>query len=157
MGLHCGEISIGAIGDDRRKEYRAMGDVINTTTRIEGLNKRLGTKLHASSEILEGCEEIQSRHLGKFPLKGKQQAIPLHEILGFTAMVPAEKIKLKDQFEAAIQLFSRGELLQASTVFQSLGEHYQDRPAKFYHRHCIELMKNPLPVDWQGIVVINEK
>jgi len=157
MGLHCGEISIGAIGDDRRKEYRAMGDVINSTTRIEGLNKRLGTKLLASSEILEGCEAIQSRHLGKFLLKGKQQAIPLHEILGFTAMLPAEKIKLKDQFETAIQLFSRGELLQASTVFQSLGEHYQDGPAKFYHRHCIELMKNPLPVDWQGIVVINEK
>jgi len=157
MGLHCGEISIGAIGDERRKEYRAMGDVINSTTRIEGLNKLLGTKLLASSEILEGCEEIQSRHLGKFLLKGKQQAIPLHEILGSTANTSAEKLELKDQFEAAIQLFSRGEILQASTVFQSLGEHYQDEPAEFYHQHCIELMKKPLPVDWRGIVIINEK
>ncbi|HBS26300.1 MAG TPA: adenylate/guanylate cyclase domain-containing protein, partial [Gammaproteobacteria bacterium] len=53
MGLHCGEVSLGSVGSGKHFEFRAVGDVVNTTTRIEQLNKLLGTQLLASGEVLQ--------------------------------------------------------------------------------------------------------
>jgi adenylate cyclase len=35
MGLHTGEAIVGYIGSDRRSEYTAIGDTVNTSSRLE--------------------------------------------------------------------------------------------------------------------------
>ncbi|NNG45717.1 MAG: adenylate/guanylate cyclase domain-containing protein, partial [Deltaproteobacteria bacterium] len=39
IGLHSGEIVLGNVGAGHHFEYRPVGDIVNTATRIEGLNK----------------------------------------------------------------------------------------------------------------------
>ncbi|MEW6571852.1 MAG: adenylate/guanylate cyclase domain-containing protein [Nitrospirota bacterium] len=43
IGLHCGQILLGHIGALDHYEYTPMGDIVNTASRIEGLNKHVGT------------------------------------------------------------------------------------------------------------------
>ena len=45
VGLESGEMLLGNIGAEQRYEYRAVGDIVNTASRIQGLNQMLGTRV----------------------------------------------------------------------------------------------------------------
>ena len=75
IGLHTGEIFIGNIGGASHFEYRPVGDIVNTATRIEGMNKYLGTKILVSAEVCSAIHGFLTRNLGMFLLAGKSRAI----------------------------------------------------------------------------------
>ena len=50
IGLHAGPMLLGSIGALDHYEYRAVGDMVNTASRVEGLNKFLGTQILVSAE-----------------------------------------------------------------------------------------------------------
>lgn len=52
VGVHYGEIVIGAIGDEQRLEYSVVGHAVNVCSRIERLTKKYGSPLLVSEEAL---------------------------------------------------------------------------------------------------------
>ena len=58
VGLLDREVPVetGAPFDVVLGEQRAVGDIVNTTSRIEGLCKYLGIRLLASADVLEGLQ-----------------------------------------------------------------------------------------------------
>ena len=77
FGLHCGYLLMDNIGAEDHFEYAPVGDIVNTVSRIEGLNKRLGTQILTSEETLLGVKDIESREIGIFLLSGKTKPITI--------------------------------------------------------------------------------
>ena len=82
IGLNYGEMDMGFVGANGRYEYRAVGDTVNTSTRIEGLNKHLGTRILVSDLVVQDLTEFFYRELGFFQLRGRAQPVAISELIG---------------------------------------------------------------------------
>ena len=79
-GLHVGEATVGEIGMIK-KDIVYSGDVLNTTSRIQGECNNQNVNILLSSDLLGRMqlnEEYRQIALGEFPLKGKKERTPLY-------------------------------------------------------------------------------
>ncbi|MCC6469161.1 MAG: adenylate/guanylate cyclase domain-containing protein [Alphaproteobacteria bacterium] len=75
IGVHTGTAIIGNFGSTLRHNYTAMGDTVNTASRLEGANKHLGTTICVSEATARHCKRMIFLPLGTLRLKGKQSRI----------------------------------------------------------------------------------
>lgn len=81
-GLHCGVSVTGELGYTKR-EIAYMGDVLNTTSRIEEACNQYDEKLLASKDLLDKIklpEMIKTTEVGEVSLRGKEHKIALFAI-----------------------------------------------------------------------------
>ncbi len=156
IGLHFGRMLMGNVGAEGHFEYAPVGDIVNATQRVEALNKKLGTMLLASEELLEGTTGVLSRNVGRFLLAGKSQPLTIHELL-----IPGEETSRNHQlyfemFPEALDLFLRQEWEKALAMFQRcLVLDSGDGPSQFYVQMCSSYRSAP-PVDWQGVISVSK-
>lgn len=86
IGLNSGNALTGNIGADlgKRKNFQftALGDVVNTASRLEGLNKELKTEILLSESVKNNLpKQIPLKFLGEFTVKGKEEKIKIYTIL----------------------------------------------------------------------------
>ncbi|NTV70334.1 MAG: adenylate/guanylate cyclase domain-containing protein [Azonexaceae bacterium] len=81
IGIHSGEVIVGNFGGSTMFDYRALGDPVNTASRLESVNKQLGTNMCMSAATLAGCADAAVRPVGRLVLKGKTEAIEVFEPL----------------------------------------------------------------------------
>ncbi|MCB1139740.1 MAG: hypothetical protein KDK23_13330 [Leptospiraceae bacterium] len=84
-GLHHGPLMLGTVGASDRLETTVIGDTVNLASRLESLNKTLGTRVLVSRSVfdrLEAQSELAqySRMIGAWNIKGKSGHQELFEI-----------------------------------------------------------------------------
>ena len=144
IGLHAGRVSIGNIGGRGRYAYSLVGDIANTTSRIEGLNRYLGTWVLASEEAIGDVEALAKRRLGTFLLKGKTDPVSVFEIMDEEAEGDPEESDLRNRFAAALRVYDEGRWQEAGRHFADvLATHPDDGPSQFYRTRCSQLADAP--------------
>jgi adenylate cyclase len=144
IGLEAGWVYVGHAGGGGRFVYSIVGDSANTASRVEGLNKHVGTQILATGPVIAGFENLLTRYLGDFQFVGKSEAIPIHEVLAKRETATTDQIRLCDAFEEAMAPYWMGNWSDAAESLQRLlDECPLDGPSKFFLTRCERFLSDP--------------
>ena len=158
VGLHFGYILMGNMGAESHFEYAPVGDTVNTVSRIENLNKYLGTRILASEETVQEISGLLTRKLGVFLLAGKSKPVVIYELLAEEDERDKKNEALCEHFQEALTLFQGRKWSLAIKAFTQC-EDLQgvDGPSRFYLQLCETYQHNPPAPDWRGVIHIDKK
>jgi len=82
VAVHTGLVFAGTLGAPRKKKYAVLGDTVNLTSRMEGLNRDLGTGILISGAALAALRDrVVVRDRGRVAVKGRREPVDIHELL----------------------------------------------------------------------------
>ena len=158
IGLHSGRILLGNIGAIDHYEYRAIGDIVNTASRIEGLNKILGTRILASEEVIRQLDGFLIRGVGEFLLVGKTKPLWVHELVCRAEESNEQQRNQCLRFAESLAAFRRQSWDEAMEKFQAAATISRtDGPCLFYWNLCKQYRENPPGESWDGVVRTAQK
>lgn len=158
IGLHSGAIRLGNIGSSTHMEFRATGDIVNTASRVEGLNKLFGTRILVSADTLADVAGFETRELGTFLLAGKTTPLVVHELLGVSGSVSEEQQRHHAAFGAALAVFRQGDWAGAAEYFRQLqAAQPEDQLLQFYLTLCARYLRDGADGFVDGAVRITGK
>jgi adenylate cyclase len=79
VGLHHGEAIVGNFGGEGRIQYTALGDSMNTASRLESANKQTKSNILVSREAVELSGLDIFRKLGRIVLRGRATPVEVYE------------------------------------------------------------------------------
>jgi adenylate cyclase len=132
VGLHYGDAVIGNFGGEGRIQYTALGDSMNTASRLESANKQTGTAIIASREAVERSGLDWWRPLGSVRLRGREEPVEIFE--------PRPDAAIDDN-QRLVEILSLAKQ-DRTTGLERLDEFVQSKPYDMALQKLLYRMKN---------------
>jgi adenylate cyclase len=159
IGLQDGNFYVGHTGGGGHLNYSILGDPANTASRLESLNKELGTHILAAQSVVAGLTSgFLTRPLGSFRLVGKSDAIPVSEIVAQRLEATDSQIDLCNRFSHALDVLQARQWQEAAALFNAILEEYEDDgPSRLYAARCHQLAKDAAPEADPTVIHLDRK
>jgi adenylate cyclase len=163
VGLATGVASVGNMGSALRYGYTALGDTVNLSARLEGLNKEYTSHILLSETTYTAVEDpfLVFRELDLIRVKGKLKPVTLYELVAARGTPAGDAPDLEERLEqfALGRTFYRERHWQdAQIVFEKLLERWpDDGPARMYLNRCREYLVAGPEASWDGVYVMTHK
>jgi adenylate cyclase len=149
---------LGHVGAMDHYEYRAVGDIVNTATRIQGLNKRFRTRILVSDDVLVGLDAFFTRRLGTFVLAGKSNPLVIHELICRRDEASERQRRMAALFAEGVAAYEEQCWLKATEAFGAcLREGGDDEAARFYLDACAEHRARHPAEPWEAVFRMETK
>lgn len=128
IGIHMGDAIVGNLGSSERLNYTAIGDTINITSRLEGINKVYHTSIIVSEEVyLQIRDKFVLRMVDCVTVRGRSGTICVYELLGDDPKKLGFDIDAyRKEFDKGFTAFKLLELEKAKMYFQNCLKIYPD-------------------------------
>lgn len=165
IGLNTGVASVGEMGSTRRKAYTALGDAVNLSSRLEGLNKDYGTHILVNETTYTAAkdDDFVFRELDLIRVKGKLQPVTIFELIGRAGPpsfygTPEEVRSRLELFQTARALYCQRHWAEAQKSFQALLDKWpEDGPSRAYWKRCQDYLFDEPPSGWDGVFTMTHK
>jgi adenylate cyclase len=93
VGINTGAACVGNMGSERRFNYSALGDSVNTASRIESSCKTTGFDLLVSQDTARAVPDFAMLEAGEISLKGKSRPAKLFALIGDEQTAASDEFK----------------------------------------------------------------
>ena len=165
IGINTGGASVGNMGSSLRYGYTALGDTVNLSSRLEGLNKDYGTHIIVNETTFSGAATagFLFRELDLIRVKGKLQPVTIYELVGRAGQPtdygsPDDSLARVEGFRAARELYRQRQWEAAQKAFQEILDKWDgDGPSRAYWKRCQEYLFDEPPSGWDGVFTMTHK
>lgn len=155
-GVSTGPLLVGNIGSSRRLSYTIVGDDINLSSRLEGVNKVYGSTILVNENTKDVCGEgIVFREVDTVRVIGRDTPVRMFEPVGFEADVDDATRSDLAAFAAALADFRARRFAEAIAGFEDLSE--RDPVARNWAERARQFEQNPPPDDWDAVNNLTSK
>ncbi|MGB0723095.1 MAG: CHASE2 domain-containing protein [Gammaproteobacteria bacterium] len=134
IGIHSGSVILGTVGGANFRDYRALGDPINTASRLEGANKYIGTRLLVSENTVGQIPDFSDhplREVGLLLVAGKTEALRVY------AYFHSDRDAPQSDYDRAYTLLNTHPET-ARSAFRALLKDYPNDPLLAFHLARLE-------------------
>jgi len=160
LGINTGNMVVGFMGTPAKMDYTIMGNAVNLTARLEGVNKQYDTRGILISEYTrdEIGDEFIVRPLSRVTVVGIPAPLRIYELLDIRDEAPAELSEMVKDWEGAFADYESRNFVEAGKVFTEICRNTpEDRVARFYLARCEKFAAAPPPESWNGVDSLTEK
>jgi adenylate cyclase len=165
IGLNSGVASVGNMGSALRYGYTALGDTVNLSSRLEGLNKDYGTHIIVNETTYAATRDAKFvyRELDLIRAKGKTQPVMIYELIGRAGEETlygsiADVERRLEQFVQGRTLYRARRWEEGQRAFQIMIDTWpDDGPARTYWKRCQEYLFDEPPSGWDGVFIMTHK
>jgi adenylate cyclase len=158
VGVATGEAVVGNMGSKERFDYTAMGDTVNTASRLEGINKFYSTRILVTEGSYNSVKDKFSfREIDTICPKGKNDALKIYELLGLADGITEEGKAVVATWVEALNAYRAGNWDAAVAKIHDVQLKLpEDGPSKTFLERIEEMKKSPRE-GWDGVWKFLEK
>lgn len=152
IGIDSGKAIVGNVGSRAKFKYGPLGNVVNTSSRLQGITKQLGIGVIISAATAMGTtSSMPTRRLGSVFLKGLPEPVSIYELM-FDDIETNEALKVG--YEASLKNFESQKLEKAVEGLERLSNRFpQDTPTKLLLSQVVSAMSERPTVEAEMFVM----
>ena len=158
VGINSGGVRVGNMGSNIRQAYTVMGDPVNVASRLEGRTKYYGVGCLVGESTRSLVKDVVFKEIDRIKVKGKDEALSIYEPIAVESEVDKSALDEVRLWHQTLRLYRSRQWDQVEVNLLNL---LRANPGcglyNLYAERVAHHRRVPLPQDWDGVTVFDEK